>query len=106
VTRKKEGNVMNDYSHLWLHDTRVARATTRPRPSTRPARPRSGWHRLLRALHAGADGARPGTPPDGVVPGGDDVPGLDGAPGGGHTIGGERTDRTDAHAEPRSAARV
>lgn len=97
---------MNDYSHLWLHDTRVARATTRPRPPTPPAHPRSRWHRLLHALHAGADGARPGTPPDGVAPDVDAVPGLDAAPGGGHTISGEGTDRTDAHAEPRSAARV
>lgn len=97
---------MNDYSHLWLHDTRVARATTRPRPPTPPAHPRSRWHRLLHALHAGAGGARPGTPPDGVAPDVDAVPGPDAAPGGGHTISGEGTDRIDAHADPRSAARV
>lgn len=98
---------MNDYSHLRLHDTRVARATTRPRPSIPPARPHSRWHRLLRALHAGADGPRPGTPPDGVAPGVDAVPGLDAAaPGGDHRISSEGTARSDAHAEPRSAARA
>lgn len=47
---------MDDYSHLRLHDTRIARATNRARHSTPSARQRAGWRRMLNALHATATG--------------------------------------------------
>jgi hypothetical protein len=59
---------MNDYSHLRLHDTRVARATARPRPSAPPARARSTWRRLLHALRT-ADHPRAGITLDVRAPG-------------------------------------
>jgi len=88
---------MNDYSHLRLHDTRVARATTRTRPEIPTVRSRMRWHRLLHTLHAGTGDAGPGS----QGPSGTQRPTTDG-PETAHRVGGEagrgvdiRSDRPD-----------
>jgi hypothetical protein len=92
---------MNDYSHLRLHDTRVARATTRTRPEIPTVRSRRRWHRLLHTLHAGTDGAQSGF----QGPSGTQRPVTD-DPETAHSVAGEAGGGIDARSERTGVVRV
>lgn len=99
---------MNDYSHLRLHDTRVARATTRTRPTIPTVRSRTRWHRLLHALQTGTDGVRPGSqgPSRAGAPSAGTRPATTEDPGTAHSVSVDPTGGIDASTERPGAVRV
>lgn len=97
---------MNDYSHLRLHEARAAQATSRPRPSTPPARARSRWHRLLHPLRS-ADEPRAGITLDVRAPGTAATTGLEAEAHPDHRpVGIDGTGHASAHADRSDPVRV